>query len=152
MPWEGLPTAAAGAVLAIVLLQRALPVADHAEGMRAALRRLAVGGGARPRDPAMAWLPPAGDDAGLARQARTWLRRTGRRVRLAGERALTLRQLVRRPGRLRLTATHLDATFDLDAGDVRVRRLGLDLDPGWVPWLGLVVAIHYVVRQAGDDA
>jgi hypothetical protein len=30
-----------------------------------------------------------------------------------------------------------------------VRRLGLDLDPGWVPWLGLVVAIHFV-SEAGD--
>jgi hypothetical protein len=24
-----------------------------------------------------------------------------------------------------------------------VRRAGLDLDPGWVPWFGRVVGFHY---------
>jgi hypothetical protein len=24
-----------------------------------------------------------------------------------------------------------------------VRRLGLDIDPGWLPWFGRVVAFHY---------
>jgi hypothetical protein len=34
--------------------------------------------------------------------------------------------------------------FDLAAADVRVRRSGLDIDPGWVPWLGRVVRFHYL--------
>jgi hypothetical protein len=28
--------------------------------------------------------------------------------------------------------------------DMTVRRAGLDLDPGWVPWLGRVVQFHYL--------
>jgi hypothetical protein len=45
--------------------------------------------------------------------------------------------------RLRATETHLD--LDLATGDVDLvlRLSGLDLDPGWVPWLGRVVAFHY---------
>lgn len=66
--------------------------------------------------------------------ARRWLRRrTG----------LSLHALVLRPGWLQLSATHADLVFDLDAMDLRVRRAGLDLDPGWVPWLGRVVGFHF---------
>jgi hypothetical protein len=60
-----------------------------------------------------------------------------RRVRLG------LASLVRRPARLALTPTHVDVFFAPDAADLRVRRAGLDLDPGWVPWLARVVAFHY---------
>lgn len=47
------------------------------------------------------------------------------------------------PARLWATATHLD--FDLMATtvDLALRLAGLDLDPGWVPWLGRVVRFHY---------
>jgi hypothetical protein len=31
----------------------------------------------------------------------------------------------------------------LDEVDLDVRRAGLDLDPGWVPWLGTVVRYVY---------
>jgi hypothetical protein len=54
-----------------------------------------------------------------------------------------LGSLVLRPARLALTPTHADVFFALDAVDVRVRRAGLDIDPGWVPWLGRVLAFHY---------
>jgi hypothetical protein len=60
-----------------------------------------------------------------------------RRVRIG------LGSLVLRPARLALTPTHADVFFALDAADVRVRRAGLDIDPGWVPWLGRVLAFHY---------
>jgi hypothetical protein len=63
---------------------------------------------------------------------------------------LGLRNVVCRPGRMASTRTHLDVVFDLEAADIRVRRAGLDLDPGWVPWLGRVVRYHYLHR--GDDA
>jgi hypothetical protein len=49
-----------------------------------------------------------------------------------------------RPGSFTLTPTHLDIFFQLDQADIRIRRAGLDLDPGWVPWLGRVVLFHYV--------
>ncbi len=60
--------------------------------------------------------------------------------RLSG---ISLRQLVRRPGTLALTATHWDVIFDLAQTDLRLRRVALDCDPGWVPWLGRVVQFHY---------
>lgn len=65
---------------------------------------------------------------------RRWLRRIG---------GLGLASLVARPGRLALTATHADGFFALAQTDLRVRRLGLDIDPGWLPWFGRVVAFHY---------
>lgn len=54
-----------------------------------------------------------------------------------------LRSLIHRPAQLRTSPTHLDFTFDPTHADVRLRRAGLDLDPGWVPWLGLVIRYHY---------
>jgi hypothetical protein len=55
-----------------------------------------------------------------------------------------LHSLVRRPGRVEATRTHLDVIFEHRQADIRVRRAGLDLDPGWVPWIGRVVRFHYV--------
>jgi len=66
--------------------------------------------------------------------ARYWLRRVGR---------IGLATLVQRPARFALTPTHADLHFDLAATDLRVRRLGLDCDPGWLPWFGRVVGFHY---------
>jgi hypothetical protein len=33
--------------------------------------------------------------------------------------------------------------LDLDDVDFDVRMAGLDLDPGWIPWLGVVVRFIY---------
>jgi hypothetical protein len=52
-------------------------------------------------------------------------------------------ELVLRPGSLALSRTHVDVWFDPEACDLRIRRAGLDLDPGWLDWLGRVVAFHY---------
>jgi hypothetical protein len=65
---------------------------------------------------------------------RRWLRRYAR-VGVAG--------LVMRPARLSLTPTHADMFFALSDVSLAVRRTGLDLDPGWVPWFGRVVSFHY---------
>jgi len=51
--------------------------------------------------------------------------------------------VIQRPGRLRLSRTHIEASFALSEVDVRVRRAALDVDPGWVPWLGRVVQFRY---------
>jgi hypothetical protein len=53
---------------------------------------------------------------------------------------------VRRPARLAFTATHIDVRFPLAGADVRVRRAGLDIDPGWLAWFGRVVAFQFVGR------
>lgn len=49
----------------------------------------------------------------------------------------------RRPARVLATASHLDLHFRLQDVALAVRRCGLDLDPGWQPWLGRVVHFHY---------
>ncbi|MFN8468429.1 MAG: hypothetical protein U0X20_22920 [Caldilineaceae bacterium] len=61
---------------------------------------------------------------------------------------LPLGDIVLREGFLYTTRTHVDVFFDLDAVDLLVRRLGLDLDPGWVPWLGRVVTFYYETGMA----
>ena len=60
---------------------------------------------------------------------------------------ISLRRLVKRPGRVALTTTHWDVLFDLNQTDIRLRRAALDTDPGWVAWLGLVVQYHYLSRD-----
>ena len=62
-----------------------------------------------------------------------------------------LASAVTRPARLAIGATHVDLVFPLSTVDVRVRRAGLDIDPGWVPWLGRVIAFHYVDRGRGPE-
>jgi hypothetical protein len=53
------------------------------------------------------------------------------------------RRLVRRPALVHATRSHIDLCFDARWVELDVRRTGLDLDPGWVPWLGRVVSFHY---------
>jgi hypothetical protein len=57
---------------------------------------------------------------------------------------LSLRALVLRPGRIAATSTHLDVLFDHTQAELHIRRAGLDVDPGWVPWLGRVIRYHYL--------
>ncbi len=63
-----------------------------------------------------------------------WLRR------YAG---IGLVNLLRRPARLSFTPTHLDLWFDPARADLRIRRAGLDIDPGWLSWWGRVIGFHY---------
>jgi len=75
-----------------------------------------------------------------------WLWRMGR---------LTLSDVINRSGRLWLTRTDLDVTLPLAAADLRIRRIGLDIDPGWLPWFGecgRVVRFHYRDREPEGSA
>lgn len=47
------------------------------------------------------------------------------------------------PTLLRATPSHLDLVMPLGSARVAVRRVALDVNPGWVPWLGRVVTFHY---------
>ncbi|MEO0536680.1 MAG: hypothetical protein AAF215_22730 [Cyanobacteria bacterium P01_A01_bin.123] len=47
------------------------------------------------------------------------------------------------PATLYLTRTHVDVVFSLDQIRLDVRLAGLDRDPGWVPELARVIALHY---------
>ena len=51
--------------------------------------------------------------------------------------------LLRRRATVHVSRTHIDARFALSDLDVRVRRWALDVDPGWVPWLGRVITFTY---------
>lgn len=75
----------------------------------------------------------------VAVKCRLW--RTGR---------LAVRDVIRRYGRVWLTRTDLDVTFPLAGADLRIRRIGLDIDPGWLSWFGeygRVVRFHYRDRD-----
>jgi hypothetical protein len=70
-----------------------------------------------------------------ALRTRRWLRTRA----LIGPASLVLRS-----GAVCVTRTHIDVVFPLQKVDLRVRRAGLDRDPGWVAWLGRIVAFHFV--------
>lgn len=63
-----------------------------------------------------------------------WLRR---RVRIP------LHRLVGRRGEVTVGEDSLTVHFPLEAADIRLRRRALDVDPGWVDWLGLSVRYRY---------
>ncbi len=65
---------------------------------------------------------------------RRWSRRHARMGLIA---------LICRPGAVALSHTQIEISFPLADVDIRLRRLALDVDPGWVPWLGKVVRFHY---------
>ena len=56
---------------------------------------------------------------------------------------LKISEIVNRRGAVTYARPQADITLLLNDVDLRIRRLGLDLDPGWLPWLGLIVHIHY---------
>lgn len=70
---------------------------------------------------------------------RRWCRR------LAG---MTVPQVVNHMGLLSINRTGLDVTLPLDSAEIGIRRAGLDIDPGWLPWFGKVVRFHYVWEDA----
>ena len=58
--------------------------------------------------------------------------------------AMGLISLIKRPAYIATTKTHLDVTIPFSQLNIRVRIGGLDINPGWVPWLGRVIQFHYV--------
>jgi hypothetical protein len=84
---------------------------------------------------ALAGADSSGEQAALWLTAlRRWLRRMAR---------IGLASLVLRPGWISLTPTHVDVFFRLCDAELKIRRLGLDIDPGWVSWFGRVASYHY---------
>jgi hypothetical protein len=55
-------------------------------------------------------------------------------------------EIVRRDGVFFVNRTDLDVSLPIEATDVRIRKAGLDLDPGWLPWFGHVVRFQYLFR------
>jgi hypothetical protein len=54
-----------------------------------------------------------------------------------------LEYVCRRPGRLLIEPGWVELVLPLDGIETAIRRLGLDLDPGWLPWLGCVLRFRY---------
>jgi hypothetical protein len=54
-----------------------------------------------------------------------------------------LQWVCRRPGLVCIEPGWIALHLDVDQIDTRLRRIGLDLDPGWVPMLQAVVRIRY---------
>lgn len=54
-----------------------------------------------------------------------------------------LERVVRRHARIVADPGWIEARFALGDAETGLRRAGLDLDPGWVPWLGVVVRFVY---------
>lgn len=65
------------------------------------------------------------------------------RLEWQGESSEMLEWICYRPAGLHIESSWLSVTFPLDAVDTRIRRAMLDLNPGYLPWLGRVVEIVY---------
>jgi hypothetical protein len=74
----------------------------------------------------------------MAFALRRWLRRYAK---------MGVRELARRPGRVSITRTHIDVIFDHKQADIRIRKAGLDLNPGWTPFLGKIVQFQYLYGE-----
>lgn len=77
-------------------------------------------------------LPPLPDEIGLARLVQA---RYGEVVRDGG--------LFQMPALLLASRSHLDVHYRMQDIRLDVRRVALDINPGWLPWLGRVVNFHY---------
>jgi hypothetical protein len=171
---EGLATHAAGLFFLLNALERLGIAQALASGLAAAcpdflarvLERMAVLAGTAIDDPVLMWVAAlrggAADDSAFSCRlgwqpsnlnfshdsvpaeyllrvwvlaVRRWCWRTGR---------ITVREIVTRPGVFTVNRTDLDVSLPLDQIDIRIRRIGLDLDPGWLPWFGRVVRFHYL--------
>jgi hypothetical protein len=94
--------------------------------------------------------PSRGERAAVLRLASAWRRATTARLGATGVRGgirrsdgEVMRWLARRPGEVLAAPGWIRVTLPVSAVDLDVRRVGLDLDPGWVPWLGTVVEYRY---------
>jgi len=61
--------------------------------------------------------------------------------------------LIRKTARVRHDHVYLDIDFHSRSVDLEIRLAGLDVNPGWLPWLGRVVNFHYIddpILQGGE--
>ena len=54
-----------------------------------------------------------------------------------------VRTLLKQPGKIEVTRSHVDLTLDLNRASGVVRLSGLDADPGWLPAFGRVFSFHF---------
>ena len=96
--------------------------------------------------PSLAWRPadqPERDS--ITGHAHRWLTVTAHRLLGDGDcTAQTVERLLHRPGTIFAERGWIDIDMPLDNVDIDIRRAGLDIDPGWIGWLGSVVRFRYV--------
>ncbi|TCN32789.1 hypothetical protein EV644_12417 [Kribbella orskensis] len=90
--------------------------------------------------------PVTGEQAaGLATIAAQWAAVTADLMGRDGQDAPeVVAGIARRHAQVRYEPGWIELRLRLDEVDIDVRRAGLDLDPGWVPWLGAAVRFSYV--------
>jgi len=96
--------------------------------------------------PALQWIEQiAALDGGTAAELDTEAAQWWRRARLSSlaQARLPMRRVLHRSGRVWLAPHRIDVEMPLARADVRIRRAGFDIDPGYVPWLDGVVRFHY---------
>ena len=127
---------------------------DPAARARRSCRRFeAAGGATRDVDTAAATADPAAAARGAARRLPASARplgggggARGAPPAAAGDRGRALAcapDRLRVPARLYVTSSHVDVVLALRDIDLRVRRAGLDRDPGWKPAFGRVISFHF---------
>ncbi|MEV2227887.1 hypothetical protein AB0H69_04750 [Streptomyces phaeochromogenes] len=119
-----------------------LPAADHADPAL-----LALAGLDRERASGLVLRAPTAtpeEDRAVAALASDWAVTTARRLHGDGYDPRTaVADVARRTGRIVADPGWIEAHFALSDAEPAIRRAGLDLDPGWVPWLGSVVRYVY---------
>jgi hypothetical protein len=96
--------------------------------------------------PLLAWRSASQPELdSVARHAHRWLAVAAFRLLGDGEAtAQTVERLLHRSGIIVAERGWVDVQMPLDTVDIDIRRAGLDIDPGWIGWLGSVVRFCYV--------
>jgi hypothetical protein len=96
--------------------------------------------------------PGGGLTRGLNPRLRAWLSRVLPYIRLHLNQSLGLdkgsgadlaKELSLYPGRIHVSASHVDVVMAMDHISLPVRLAGLDRNPRWVPMFGRVILFHY---------
>ena len=88
--------------------------------------------------------PTAAQAGRLDRYAARWAAMTAARLGAGGDDPVAaVAALTARHGWVEAVPGWVEFRLRLDDTDLAVRRSGLDIDPGYVPWLGVVVVIRY---------
>jgi hypothetical protein len=87
--------------------------------------------------------PPVGAQRRIDDHARAWAQAAAARLHHDDDPAIVVAGVTARTGHIEREPGWVDVHLALADVDVDVRRAGLDLDPGWVPWLGYVVRFRY---------
>jgi hypothetical protein len=153
-PTAGLSTQHAGLLFLLRFLPAWLDSPDGSALTRERLWWLAVDGLAVPEDdlvvrafsgcePARSLRPTSGDAEQTEQDVAAL--RTGLAQLLPATDAIPdpLRYLIDRSAQLQYAPGRWNCVFEAAQAEPRLRRVGLDLDPGWLPWLATTVEFSY---------